>query len=27
VRRNGTVGEICDVFRSEFGIYTDPGWI
>jgi methylmalonyl-CoA mutase N-terminal domain/subunit len=27
VRRDGTVGEICDVFRSEFGIYTDPGWI
>ena len=27
VRRDGTVGEICDIFRSEFGIYTDPGWI
>jgi len=27
VRHDGTVGEICDVFRSEFGIYTDPGWI
>ena len=27
VRRNATVGEICDVFRAEFGIYTDPGWI
>jgi len=27
VRRDATVGEICDVFRSEFGIYTDPGWI
>ncbi|MGZ3510524.1 MAG: acyl-CoA mutase large subunit family protein [Candidatus Binataceae bacterium] len=27
VRRDGTVGEICDVFRAEFGIYTDPGWI
>jgi methylmalonyl-CoA mutase N-terminal domain/subunit len=27
VRRDGTVGEICDVFRTEFGIYTDPGWI
>jgi methylmalonyl-CoA mutase N-terminal domain/subunit len=27
VRRDGTVGEVCDVFRSEFGIYTDPGWI
>jgi methylmalonyl-CoA mutase N-terminal domain/subunit len=27
VRRDGTVGEICDVFRSEFGVYTDPGWI
>jgi methylmalonyl-CoA mutase N-terminal domain/subunit len=27
VRRDGTVGEVCDVFRTEFGIYTDPGWI
>ena len=27
VRHDGTVGEICDVFRSEFGIYTDPGCI
>jgi methylmalonyl-CoA mutase N-terminal domain/subunit len=27
VRRDATVGEICDVFRSEFGVYTDPGWI
>jgi methylmalonyl-CoA mutase, N-terminal domain len=27
VRRDATVGEICDIFRSEFGIYTDPGWI
>ena len=27
VRRDGTVGEICDVLRSEFGIYTDPGSI
>ncbi len=27
VRRNATVGEISDVFRQEFGVYTDPGWI
>jgi methylmalonyl-CoA mutase N-terminal domain/subunit len=27
VRRNVTVGEISDVFREEFGVYTDPGWI
>jgi methylmalonyl-CoA mutase N-terminal domain/subunit len=27
VRREATVGEICDVFRAEFGVYTDPGWI
>jgi methylmalonyl-CoA mutase N-terminal domain/subunit len=27
VRRDTTVGEICDVFRTEFGVYTDPGWI
>ncbi|MFZ0888682.1 MAG: methylmalonyl-CoA mutase family protein [Candidatus Binataceae bacterium] len=27
VRREATVGEICDVFRTEFGVYEDPGWI
>jgi methylmalonyl-CoA mutase, N-terminal domain len=27
VRREATVGEISDVFRTEFGVYTDPGWI
>jgi methylmalonyl-CoA mutase, N-terminal domain len=27
VRREATVGEICDVFRAEFGEYKDPGWI
>jgi methylmalonyl-CoA mutase, N-terminal domain len=27
VRHDVTVGEISDVFRSEFGIYKDPGWI
>ncbi|HVB80226.1 MAG TPA: methylmalonyl-CoA mutase family protein [Candidatus Binataceae bacterium] len=27
VRHDATVGEICDVYRAEFGIYTDPGWI
>ena len=27
VRREVTVGEISDVFRTEFGVYEDPGWI
>ena len=27
VRRETTVGEISDVFRSEFGVYKDPGWL
>ncbi|HKV54029.1 MAG TPA: methylmalonyl-CoA mutase family protein [Candidatus Binataceae bacterium] len=27
VRSETTVGEISDVFRTEFGIYKDPGWI
>lgn len=27
VRRNVTVGEVSDVFREQFGVYTDPGWI
>jgi methylmalonyl-CoA mutase N-terminal domain/subunit len=27
VRREATVGEISDVFRTEFGIYKDPGWL
>ncbi|MCL5043967.1 MAG: methylmalonyl-CoA mutase family protein [Deltaproteobacteria bacterium] len=27
VRSEATVGEICDVFRQEFGVYTDPGWL
>jgi methylmalonyl-CoA mutase N-terminal domain/subunit len=27
VRQSATVGEISDIFRSEFGVYTDPGWI
>jgi methylmalonyl-CoA mutase N-terminal domain/subunit len=27
VRREATVGEICDIYRTEFGVYTDPGWI
>jgi methylmalonyl-CoA mutase N-terminal domain/subunit len=27
VRCDVTVGEISDVFRTEFGIYKDPGWI
>ena len=27
VRREVTVGEISEVFRTEFGEYRDPGWI
>ncbi|HXW83475.1 MAG TPA: methylmalonyl-CoA mutase family protein [Candidatus Binataceae bacterium] len=27
VRAEATVGEISDIFRTEFGVYTDPGWI
>src|SRR5579863_2307717 len=27
VRCDATVGEVSDIFRTEFGIYTDPGWI
>ena len=27
VRREATIGEVCDVFRTEFGVYTDPGWL
>jgi methylmalonyl-CoA mutase N-terminal domain/subunit len=27
VRHDATVGEVCDIFRTEFGVYTDPGWI
>jgi methylmalonyl-CoA mutase N-terminal domain/subunit len=27
VRQSATVGEISDIFRTEFGVYTDPGWI
>jgi methylmalonyl-CoA mutase N-terminal domain/subunit len=27
VRRDATVGEISDIFRTEFGVYKDPGWI
>ncbi len=27
VRGEATIGEISDVFRSEFGVYTDPGWL
>src|SRR5579875_765798 len=27
VRREATLGEISDVFRAEFGVYTDPGWL
>jgi methylmalonyl-CoA mutase N-terminal domain/subunit len=27
VERNVTLGEICDVFREEFGVYRDPGYL
>jgi methylmalonyl-CoA mutase N-terminal domain/subunit len=27
VRREATVGEVSDIFRTEFGTYKDPGWI
>ncbi len=27
VRREATVGEISDIFRAEFGVYKDPGWL
>jgi methylmalonyl-CoA mutase N-terminal domain/subunit len=27
VRLDATVGEISDVYRAEFGVYKDPGWI
>jgi methylmalonyl-CoA mutase N-terminal domain/subunit len=27
VRNEVTVGEICDVYRDEFGVYEDPGWL
>jgi hypothetical protein len=27
VRREVTVGEISEVFRTEFGVYRDPGWL
>jgi methylmalonyl-CoA mutase, N-terminal domain len=27
IRHEATVGEISDIFRGEFGIYKDPGWV
>jgi methylmalonyl-CoA mutase N-terminal domain/subunit len=27
VRRDATVGEVSDIFRAEFGVYRDPGWL
>ena len=27
VEANVTVGEICDVFRDEFGVYRDPAFV
>jgi methylmalonyl-CoA mutase, N-terminal domain len=27
IRVGASVGEISDIYRTEFGVYTDPGWI
>jgi methylmalonyl-CoA mutase N-terminal domain/subunit len=27
VKDGVTLGEVCDVYRDEFGIYRDPAWI
>jgi len=27
VKDGVTLGEICDVYREEFGIYRDPAWL
>ena len=27
VKADVTLGEICDIFRDEFGVYTDPAWV
>jgi methylmalonyl-CoA mutase N-terminal domain/subunit len=27
VRDGVTLGEVCDVFRDEFGVYRDPAWL
>jgi len=27
VRHDATVGEISDIYRTEFGVYRDPGWV
>ena len=27
VKDGVTLGEVCDVYRDEFGVYRDPAWI
>jgi methylmalonyl-CoA mutase N-terminal domain/subunit len=27
VKDGVTLGEICDVYRDEFGVYHDPAWL
>ena len=27
VKDGVTLGEVCDVYREEFGIYRDPAWV
>ena len=27
VKDGVTLGEICDVYRDEFGVYRDPAWV
>ena len=27
VKKHVTLGEICDIFREEFGVYTDPAYL
>jgi methylmalonyl-CoA mutase N-terminal domain/subunit len=27
VKDGVTLGEVCDVYREEFGVYHDPAWV
>ena len=27
VKDGVTLGEVCDVYREEFGVYRDPAWV
>jgi hypothetical protein len=27
VKNQVTLGEICDIFREEFGVHTDPAYL